>query len=92
MPKPTYNLTEAADGADAFDEDFEFQVVDISTLMANPDDPTAISEVAAKLGPALQTIGFAIITGHGVDAALLEETHTKVESVFKSTPHAVKTR
>lgn len=48
VPKPRYNLTEAADGADAFDEDFQFEVVDITALMASGKPFRGCCTVAAE--------------------------------------------
>lgn len=34
------------------------------------------------LGPALKSIGFAVLTGHGVPSALLDEAHAATEAFF----------
>ena len=82
----TYNLTEAGDGKDCFDDTFRFEAVDVSRLIAAPSDPVEIAAVAAQLGPALTSIGFAILTGHGVPEHLLNETHEAVERFFTKLP------
>jgi len=48
-----YNLTEAGDGtgADVFDNEFRLRSVDISALLAAPDDETVLTATAAELGP-----------------------------------------
>lgn len=60
--------------------------------MANPRDPDAIASVSATLGPALREIGFAILTGHGIDPALFEETHESIPPVFTETSWDTKRR
>ena len=78
----TYSLTEAGDATDCFDDTFRFETVDMSKLLASPSDPDEIAAVAAALGPALTSIGFAILTGHGVSEELLSEMHEAIEPFF----------
>src|SRR5687767_462135 len=64
----TYRLAEADD---AFDDEFQIRTCDLRS-------PT----FAQELGDALREIGFAILTGHGVDPALYDEAHDKVLDFF----------
>lgn len=82
VAKPTYNLTENTDGDDAFDDDFQFSTLDIADLLASPTSKTAIEKAGKTFGPALVEIGFAIITGHGIDVELFRRTHAKIEAFF----------
>jgi len=71
VDKPqTYQLAEA-DGFEEFDDEFEVRTCD----MRRPD-------FAQQLGEALHEIGFAILSGHGVDPALYDEASGKVEEMF----------
>lgn len=66
-----YRLAEAA-GAEEFDEDFEIQTCSMT-------DPG----FAGRLGRALEDIGFAILTDHGVDSGLHAEAARQVATVFE---------
>lgn len=66
-----YRLAEA-DGVEEFDEDFQIQTCSMT-------DP----KFADRLGAALEEIGFAILTDHGVDPALHEAAAQQVLSVFE---------
>jgi len=68
--RQTYQLAES-EGVEEFDEEFEVRTCD----MRAPD-------FAQQLGDALRDIGFAILDGHGVDAALYDEAFPKVEEMF----------
>ena len=68
--RQTYHLAES-ESEDQFDEDFQIRTCDLRS-------PT----FAQNLGDALREIGFAILTGHGVDPALYEEAHEKVLELF----------
>ncbi|HUP60874.1 MAG TPA: 2-oxoglutarate and iron-dependent oxygenase domain-containing protein [Thermoanaerobaculia bacterium] len=67
--RQTYHLSEA--DSEQFDDDFRIRTCD----MRSP-------AFAADLGDALREIGFAILEGHGVDPALYDEAHAKVEEFF----------
>ncbi len=66
--KQTYRLAESDD---AFDDEFQIRSCDLRS-------PT----FAQDLGDALREIGFAILTGHGVDPTLYDEAHDKVLEFF----------
>jgi isopenicillin N synthase-like dioxygenase len=74
----TYHLAESAD--EAFDEDFEIQVCDMGKFFNGGDAGKA--EFARELGSAMEEIGFAIITGHGVDPALHQAIADRIPEVF----------
>lgn len=76
----TYQLAEA-DGLEEFDDELEIRTCD----MRHPD-------FAQQLGDALREIGFAILSGHGVNPALYEEASRKVEEFFTRLSLAEKMR
>ncbi len=55
-------------------------IVDISDVGAG--DPTAKQRASAALGRAFADIGFVIVTGHGIDDALIEATYTAAKRFF----------
>ncbi|MCH7854875.1 MAG: isopenicillin N synthase family oxygenase [Proteobacteria bacterium] len=74
----TYRLAESP--SDEFDDDYEICTFDISPyLHGNAKDRAKFAE---EFGAAVQEIGFSIITGHGVDAALYDDVHERVEELF----------
>ena len=82
VEKPAYHLSEAADSADAFDEDFTFTTCDLGRyLHGNAADKAAF---AGELGSAMRDIGFVILEGHGVDPALIKNAEDTIEEVFTS--------
>ena len=80
VDKPDYHLAEVADGADAFDEDFEFTTVDLSKWLTG--DAAERAEFVDQLGSAMHEIGFVILTGHGVDPSLFVELDDAIEAFF----------
>lgn len=88
VDKPAYHLAEAADGADAFDEDFTLVTCDLGQyLHGNAADKAAFSR---QLGEAMSEIGFAILKGHGIDPRLFEESEAWVQEMFTQSPLADK--
>ena len=88
VPKPLYHLDEAADGADAFDEEFEFTTCDLGRyLNGDAHERAAFSQ---ELGHAIQEIGFAILTSHGIDQSLFDDADQAVREFFTTTPLASK--
>ena len=77
-----YNLSES-DGVEEFDEDFEIQTCDMTGLLAG--DPEAGDAFVQQFGSALEEIGFAVLTGHGVDPTLYDEATEKVIELFEKT-------
>ena len=68
--RQSYHLAES-ESEDQFDDDFVIRTCD----MRSP-------AFAQELGDALREIGFAILSGHGVDPALYDEAETKIEEMF----------
>jgi len=84
----TYRLAENA--ADEFDTDYRIEVLDFGRyLHGNRVDR---DRFAAEFGAALQEIGFAVLTDHGVDPALYEEVEAHAELLFTTTSLADKMR
>jgi isopenicillin N synthase-like dioxygenase len=77
----TYRLAE--DESDEFDEEYEIATLDFGRFLNGNDAHKA--RFAEEFAQALGEIGFAVLTGHGVDAALYDEMHDRVLDVFTST-------
>jgi isopenicillin N synthase-like dioxygenase len=77
----TYRLAE--DESDEFDEEYEIATLDFGRFLNGNDVDRA--RFAEEFAQALGEIGFAVLTGHGVDAALYDEMHDRVLDVFTST-------
>ena len=84
----SYRLAEQ-DG-DPFDDDYEIATLDFAPFLHG--DAADKARFAEAFGTALQDIGFAVLTGHGVDPALYERAHDQVLDLFTSTPLADKMR
>ncbi len=78
----TYRLAEQ-DG-DEFDDEGTIATIDFAPFLNG--DAADRARVAAAFGEALQDIGFAVLTGHGVDPALYDRMHDVVEDLFTSLP------
>ncbi len=78
----TYHLSEGA-GAEQFDESFEIRTCDMGLFFNGGE--AGEKQFAADLGTALESIGFAILTGHGVDPGLYAEGTRKVIELFETT-------
>jgi isopenicillin N synthase-like dioxygenase len=84
----TYRLAESA--ADEFDEDYAIATLDLGRfLKGSPEDKAQFAE---EFGAALRDIGFAVLTGHGVDETLYDEMSEGVLDLFTSTPIEEKLR
>ncbi|MBX2815024.1 MAG: hypothetical protein KTR24_03470 [Saprospiraceae bacterium] len=78
----SYHLVEQGD-SEEFDDEYEIKVCDISQYMlGGEEDRLAFSNA---LGEALEGIGFAILTGHGIDPKLYQEAHQKTQDLFERT-------
>jgi isopenicillin N synthase-like dioxygenase len=78
----TYRLAEHE--SDEYDEDYRIATLDLEPfLRGNAQDR---ARFAGAFGAALEEIGFAVLVGHGVDAALYDEMHDSVLDLFTSTP------
>ena len=82
----TYRLAEAA--ADEFDEDYRIATLDFGLFLRGSEEEKA--RFAEEFVNALEEIGFAVLTGHGVDPALYDEMHDGVHELFTSTSPAEK--
>ena len=84
----TYRLAE--DSSDEFDEDYEIATLDLGRFLhGNKEDKARFAE---EFGAALRDIGFAVLTGHGVDERLYDEVSEGVLDLFTSTPIEEKLR
>ena len=84
----TYRLAEHE--RDEFDEEYEIATLDFGPfLRGNGADKARFADA---FGAALQEIGFAVLTGHGVDSGLYDQIHDSVGQLFTSTSLAEKMR
>lgn len=78
----TYRLAEYE--RDEFDEDYQIATLDIATFLHG----SALEK--ARFGQdfvaALSEIGFAVLVGHGVDAALYDQIDEQIVDLFESAP------
>src|SRR5947208_8081223 len=84
----TYRLAEHE--SDEFDDEYEIATLDIDPFLRG--DAADKADFAGAFGAALHEIGFAVLTGHGVDPALYDEMDDAVLDLFESTPLADKMR
>src|ERR1700750_503258 len=77
----TYRLAEHE--SDAFDEDFEIATLDLAQYLRGNE--AAQARFAAEFAAALREIGFAVLTGHGVDPALYAAMHEAILDLFTTT-------
>ena len=78
----TYRFSEG-EGTEEFDEEFRIRTCDMGLFLNGGE--SGKKRFAADLGAALESIGFAILTGHGVDPRLYSEAHAKVTEFFETT-------
>ena len=83
-----YRLAESE--SDAFDAEYEIATLDFARFLKGSAEDRARfgEEFAAALGE----IGFAVLTGHGVDPTLYDNIHDGVLDLFESTAMAEKMR
>jgi isopenicillin N synthase-like dioxygenase len=84
----TYRLAEHP--SDAFDEDYEIATLDFGRFLNGNEEEK--QHFAEEFAAALGEIGFAVLTGHGVDPALYDEMHDATLDVFTTTPLSDKMR
>lgn len=77
-----YHLVENA-SEDQFDEDYVIQTCDMRKFFDG--GPEGKEEFSRDLGTALEDIGFAVLSGHGIDPALYQTASEKVEEIFTET-------
>ena len=84
----TYRLAES--DADEFDEEYRIATLDFGRYLHG--DAADKARFAREFAGALHEIGFAVLTGHGVDPALYDEMHEDVLELFTTTPMEEKMR
>ena len=84
----TYRLAESEQ--DEFDEDYRIATLDLGQFLSG--DAGDKARFAKEFTGALEDIGFAVLTGHGVDAALYDEMHDGVAELFTATSREEKMR
>ena len=84
----TYRLAEHA--SDEYDEDYRIATLDFAQFLGG--DARDKARFADAFAGALGEIGFAILTGHGVDPALYDDMHDGVLDLFTTTPLEEKMR
>jgi isopenicillin N synthase-like dioxygenase len=77
----TYRLAES--DADEFDESFEIATLDFGRFLNGDVEEKA--RFAGEFAASLREIGFAVLTGHGVDPALYDDMHDAVLDLFTTT-------
>src|SRR6476469_1742520 len=77
----TYRLAEHE--SDEFDDDYEIATLDFEPFLRG--DAVDKTRFAGAFGAALREIGFAVLTGHGVDPALYDEMHDGILNLFTTT-------
>jgi isopenicillin N synthase-like dioxygenase len=77
--KQQYHLAEATH-TEAFDEETRIPTCDLGRFLRG--DESDKQSFASELGDALRRLGFAILEGHGVDAALYEEADEQILALF----------
>lgn len=77
-----YHLVENQE-EDQFDEEFEIQTCDMREFFDGGE--TGKKAFADKLGRALEEIGFAVLSGHGVDTDLYTKAEGSVAEIFEKT-------
>jgi isopenicillin N synthase-like dioxygenase len=80
----------AESDADEFDEEYEIATLDFEPFLRGSADDKA--RFAKDFAAALRDIGFAVLTGHGVDLALYDDMHEGVLDLFHSTTVADRMR
>jgi isopenicillin N synthase-like dioxygenase len=77
----TYRIAE--DDQDEFDDEYRIAMLDFAPFLHGSEGEKA--RFAAQFAGALEDIGFAVLTGHGVDPALYDDMHERVVELFTST-------
>src|SRR5206468_6864694 len=78
----TYRLAEHE--SDEFDDEYQIATLDFEPFLRG--DAADRGRFAEAFGAALHEIGFAVLTGHGVNPALYDELDDAVLDLFESTP------
>jgi isopenicillin N synthase-like dioxygenase len=78
-----YLLVEHED-REVFDDEYQIATCDISQFIAGNEEERRSFSIC--LGSALEEIGFAVLTGHGIDPQLYERAKEKTRVFFESIP------
>jgi isopenicillin N synthase-like dioxygenase len=84
----TYRLAEH--GTDEFDEEYRIACLDFEPFLRGGEAEKA--RFADSFARSLEEIGFAVLVGHGVDAALYDDMHDAALELMTSTPIPEKMR
>ena len=84
----TYRLAEHE--SDQFDDAYQISTLDLGPFLHG--DARDKARFAEAFGAALQEIGFALLTGHGVDTAVYDQAHDRALELFTSTSLSEKMR
>lgn len=77
-----YRLVED-ESEDQFDEEFVIQTCDMQEFFEGGEEGK--KSFAKKLGSALEEIGFAVLSGHGIDTGLYDLAEQHVAEIFEQT-------
>ncbi|MEP5614181.1 MAG: 2OG-Fe(II) oxygenase family protein [Cyclobacteriaceae bacterium] len=77
-----YHLVENQE-TDEFDDEFVIQTCDMREFFEGGE--AGKKAFSNKLGKALEEIGFAVLSGHGVDTTMYSEAESKVADIFEQT-------
>lgn len=80
--RQAYYLSEQPD-KEQFDTDYEIETCDMAACLDGTEQDR--DEFARRLGGALSDIGFAILTGHGIDPALFDAAESLTRTLFEKT-------
>lgn len=80
----TYHLVEKQD-VDEFDDEYQIATCDMRLFFEGGEEGK--QQFAQELGAALEGIGFAILTGHGVDPELYPQAQQKTAEIFEQTTY-----
>ena len=79
-----YHLAEQK-GKEEFDDEYEIKTCDMRLFFDGGEEGR--KQFAQELGEALEGIGFAILTGHGVDTGIYKEAQEKTRELFETTTY-----
>jgi len=77
-----YHLAETA-GAENYDDDYQIQVCDMRALFEGNQQQR--QNFIQQLGDALKGIGFAILSDHGIDTSVYQQTDQLIRQLFTET-------
>jgi len=80
----TYHLVEKQE-EDEFDDEYQIATCDMRLFFEGGE--AGKKQFAQELGAALEGIGFAILTGHGVDPNLYPQAQQKTAEIFEQTTY-----